>query len=193
MAKGSNNDTSTKGDNRSRGQETETVWHSRNRREWGHWIVVSYLGRRAYQQKAQHQARWQLQKYLKSLPFPTVPLFHKIFAFLHQKCTKKTKTDFQLCLYTGLVFSGLKGHSFVQSLVCWNHSQWCNSNKNTNTEQWQGERTRGDKNKTSYQIKRSQLIQKISKKTKVQLWHLWKERIKTARATLSLIFQVSWT
>lgn len=41
-------------------------------------------------------------------------------------------------------------------------------NKNTNTEQWQGKRTRGDKKtkkpKTSYQIKSSQLIQKISKK-----------------------------
>lgn len=129
-------------------------------------------------------------KYLKSLPFPIVPLFHKIFAFSHQKCTKnKTKTDVQLCLYTGLVFSGLKGHSFVQSLVCWNHSQWCNSNKNTNTEQWQGKRTRREKNKTSYQIKRSKLIQKISKKIKVQLWHLWKERKKLQEPHCPLYFR----
>lgn len=147
MAGRSNYDTSTKGGNRSRGQETETLWHSRNRREWGHWIVVSYLGHRAYQQKAQHQARWQLQSVKDHFLFPLFHCFQNL-SFLSSKMYNKKK-KIQLCLYTGLVFSGLKGHSFVQSLVCWNPFQWCNSNKNTNTEQWQGKRTRGDKNKTS--------------------------------------------
>lgn len=126
VGEGLKDDTSTERGNRSRGQETETLWHSGNRREWGHRLVVSYFGRRAYQQKAQHKARCQLQS-LKSFPLSIVPFSPQNLSFFHQKCTMKKK--FQLCLYTGLVFSGLKGHSFVQSLVCWNLFQWWNSNK----------------------------------------------------------------
>lgn len=110
MAGRSNYDTSTKGGNRSRGQETETLWHSRNRREWGHWIVVSYLGHRAYQQKAQHQARWQLQSVKDHFLFPLFHCFQNL-SFLSSKMYNKKKKNPALPLYW-LGFQRLKGTLF---------------------------------------------------------------------------------
>lgn len=131
--------------NISRGQETETLWHSGNKREWGHWLVVSYLGRRAYQQKSTTSSTLPTSKCLKSLPFRPLFLFPQNLCFLSSKMYNEKKNP--ALPYTDLVFQRLKGTLFRFCL--WFAGTPLNdetATKNTNTEQWRGKRTRGDKN-----------------------------------------------
>lgn len=179
----SKDDTSTERERGIKTTRTRGTWNicdaavTEKEGEWGHGRVVSYLGRQAYQQKTQHQARCQQSvwnRFLSPLRFFLSP---QNFCFLFQKSKKKIyiykeRNNFQLRLYTGLDFQRLKGTLLFCLWFAGTLFQWWNGNrKYTYPKKMARERNNrsGGENETSHQIK--QLLansEKLEKKGKTK-------------------------
>lgn len=106
------------GGKRSREQQTKTLWHSGNRREWEHKVVASDLCCQAYQQRARRRARCQIPSvsnyflFLSTTPLPPLWLFFLMPSF-NKECTMNKRGGDPALPFLWQGFQLLKGTLFM--------------------------------------------------------------------------------